>query len=196
MRFKKTDVTVRYYRPGAVPCVNVKVYQVGWHSSEAVMEKFGCSEAQAEKALQFAFDSECHSFWEYWQDKTGDYENGIHGSAEYAYFPDHTVRVECEGRSGGWLAVRGLPPVEEWDAILVGRWNKFQKAVLEDVKYRSSTEALLEGIESNEWWKEHSSQYNFCETAQGHVCLADVRADVIAYATEKHGFVPCLSERG
>jgi len=173
----------------ANPSVCVKVHNMG-ASIQDVVDKFACTKAQAENALGFAFDAACRAFWEYWQDTTGDCENGLSGSKEYAYFPGHDVTVHCEGRSGGWLIVNGLPEVCEWDAILVSRWNKFQKAVKDDVAYRMGKDVLLEDIAANEWHKPHSSKYNFCETDKGTMCLADVRTDVIAYAQEKFGVVP------
>lgn len=39
----------------------------------------------------------------------------------------HPVKVWQFGRSGGWLCVEGLPDVDEWDAIAVARWAKFEK---------------------------------------------------------------------
>jgi hypothetical protein len=190
---RKSDV--RFYSDGygAHPAVCVKVHHNLGCSTKDVMEKFGCSEEQAEKALQFAFDAECVQFWEHWQDDSGDFENGLHGSPEYAYFPGHKVTVSCEGRSGGWLVVYGLPEFEEWDAVLLARWNRFQNAVLADVKYRTGAEALMSDIDCNEWWKEHSVLYNHHDAPKGEaVCIADVKADVIAYAQEKYGFVPAL----
>lgn len=195
MRFRKSDIE-RHTDNGYgtyYPAVNVKVHGRLGLSTEEVMEKFGCTEEVAEKAIQFAFDSECESFWEYWQDTSGCFENGLYGSPEYDYFPGYKVRVDCQGRSGGWLVVQGLPPVEDWDAVMVARWNKFQKAVKEDVAYKTSKEPLMEGIEANNWALPHAEQYNFFEKSDGSsVCIAEVKADVIAYAQEKHGFVPAL----
>lgn len=39
------------------------------------------------------------------------------------------VQVYSEGRSGGWCVVHGLPEIEEWDAIALGRWARFEKGV-------------------------------------------------------------------
>jgi hypothetical protein len=39
------------------------------------------------------------------------------------------VQVYSAGRSGGWLVVSGLPDVESWDAIALGRWVKFEEEV-------------------------------------------------------------------
>ncbi len=191
-RFTKSEVTMHaeMYRT-ANPAVNVKVYSMG-ASIQDVVERFGCTEEQAEHAMEFASECACEQFWEYWQDTKGDFENGISGSKEYAYFPGHDVSIDCEGRSGGWLIVNGLPEVCEWDAILVSRWNKFQKAVKDDVAYRMGKDVLLEDIAANEWHKPHSSKYNFCDTDKGTLCLADMRADVIAYAQDKFGVVPTI----
>ena len=177
MRYKKTDIdrhTDNGYGAG-YPSVNVKVYHVGCTSEDVIAMFPGCTEEQADKALEFAWLMACESFWEYW------------GDPEYAYFPGDKPRVYSTGRSGGWLIVQGLAPVEEWDAIMVRKWAKFQKDVKEDVKYKMSKEALLEDIESNSWWKAGSSQYNFVDGNDGPVCLADVRQDVNDYAESKHG---------
>jgi hypothetical protein len=185
MRFKKTDIETHSdngYGAG-YPAVKVKVYHVDCDTSDVIAMFPTCTEAQAEKALEFAFISECESFWDYWADTTGGNENGITG----AYFPGDRPRVYSAGRSGGWLIVQGLAPVEDWDAVMVARWAKFEKSVKADIKYRMSKDALLEGIESNSWWKFGSSQYNYCDTDKGTVCLADVRQDVNDYAEAKHG---------
>jgi hypothetical protein len=194
MRFRKDDIE-RHTEGGygcPYPAVNVKVYSMGC-TIQDVVDRFGCSEEVAEKALQFAYEMECESFWEYWQDTTGCFENGLYGSPEYAYFPGEKVMVYGAGRSGGWLIVQGLPPVEEWDAIAVARWNKFQKAVKEDVKYKMGKDVLLEDIDSNRWYLEHSTQFNYFQKSDGSsVCIAEVKADIIAYAEKTHGFVPAL----
>lgn len=170
------------------PAVKVKVYDVLCTAEDIIAAHPECSEAQAQQALEFAWESECRCFWDYWQDERGEVENGLSGDPQYAYFPGQHPRAYSVGRSSGWLIVQGLPPVEEWDAVMVSRWNKFQLAVLDDVKYRMSKEVLLEGIEANQWYKERSSQYNFTDTGNGKsVCLADVRADVNDYAVKTHG---------
>jgi hypothetical protein len=174
------------------PAVNVKVHRLGV-TTQDVVDRFGCTEAQAEKALEFAFEAACQQFWEYWQDTTGCCENGLSGSPEYAYFPGYKPVAYSVGHSGGWLIVQGLPPVEDWDAIMLRGWAKFQRHVLEDVKYRIGKDTMLEDIEANEWYKEHADQYNFYQgKGKQSVCIADVKADLIAYATEKYGFVPTL----
>ena len=38
-------------------------------------------------------------------------------------------KVYAEGRSGGWLVVDGLPSVDTWDAVALGRWRRFERYV-------------------------------------------------------------------
>ncbi len=71
---------------------------------------------------------------------------------EDAIFPAKvygTVTIEQEGRSGGWLAVDGLPDLEEWDAILLARWRKFERVardISQNVPYQ-----MLGSLYENEW---------------------------------------------
>lgn len=46
-----------------------------------------------------------------------------------AYRKRYHVQVYSEGRQGGWCVVHGLPDIESWDAIALGRWARFEKAV-------------------------------------------------------------------
>lgn len=50
------------------------------------------------------------------------------GTADLAW-PNRKVKVWSAGRSAGWLVVDGLPDVDDWDAIAVGRWALFAKAI-------------------------------------------------------------------
>jgi len=193
-RFTKNDIEVHSDGNGyryAHPAVKVKVYKLGCETQE-VMDKFGCTEEVAEKAIGYAWESAQEQFWGYWGDTTGGLENGLYGSSEYAYFPGEVVEVYSEGRSSGWLVVHGLPPVEEWDAVMLSRWNRFQTAVLSDVKYRISKEMLMEDIESNQWALPHADKHNFADTDKGTVCIATAKEDIINYGQEKWGFVPNL----
>lgn len=188
-RYRKTDID-RHSNDGygaMYPAINVKVQRIACTTEDIIAKFPGCSEEQAQKALEFAFTLEQESFWEYWQDTTGDVENGLTGDPQYAYFPGEKVMVYSVGRSGGWLIVQGLPPVEEWNAVMVNRWAKFEKAVLKDIEYKVGKESMLGDIGANEWWKERSSQYNFYTANGKNVCLADVRADVSSYADDKYG---------
>lgn len=194
MRYKKSDID-RHSNDGygaQYPAVNVKVTgrQIACTTEDIIAKFPDCSAEQAQKALEFAFEAECRAFWEYWTDASHGAENGLTESPDepFAYFPGQHPHAHAVGRSAGWLIVQGLPPVEEWNGTMVARWGRFEKDVLADVEYHTSTECLLEGIECNEWYKEYSEQYNFCDGKDGKlVCMADVRQDVNAYCVRTHG---------
>jgi hypothetical protein len=49
---------------------------------------------------------------------------------------DSDVKVYSEGGSGGWAVPDGLPDFDSWDAIMLGKWRRFErwaKAEAEDV---------------------------------------------------------------
>lgn len=62
-------------------------------------------------------------------------EDGWERAKELAYdvWGSGQVQVYQEGRSGGWLVVHGLGDIDEWDAIEVSRWARFQRGVKETV---------------------------------------------------------------
>lgn len=149
-RYTREDVNTRrlgiYGSGERVPTVNVKIHYLSG-VNEAVMAKFSCTEAEAEKAVGYAIESECEDFWRYW---SGDEDS----DALDHYWPVRlygTITVESAGRSSGWLVVRGLPELSAWNAITLGHWRRFENAVREDVKYRCSVECLIELIEANDW---------------------------------------------
>ncbi len=160
------EVKFRTYDYEVMPCVNVKAnYGAAYWDYERIMDHYKCSEDIAKRASEWAWDAACRDFWEYWQDTTGELENGIYGSTEYAYFPGRVVKIECQGRSGGWLAVRGLPEADErlyendddevgtpaWTPELFEQWAKFENDVHKDVEYHCSWEYAMELIDGNDW---------------------------------------------
>lgn len=66
-----------------------------------------------ERTVQAFYDMALEGGWEQLQSEAED------------IFGD--VKVYSDGRSGGWAVVTGLPDVESWDAIAVGRWARFEK---------------------------------------------------------------------
>lgn len=174
--YSKNDVKKHYsgcgYGP-SLPAVNVKVYSM-WHLTAKIQEEFKCSLEVADKALNYAFESAQEAFWEYWQDKSGDLENGLHGSPEYAYFPGYDVTVNCGGRSGGWLEVEGLPDIDDWDAVMLGRWRRFEIAVLGDVAYRTGWESIRDDIGANSWAEDKAERYNYMDTPAGVRKVSDL----------------------
>lgn len=151
-----TTVQFRSYDGQTMPCVNVKSYTVGW-DADAIMEETGCNQETAEKVSDWIWDSSCESFWECWQ---GDAETGPE------YFPGRQVSIECHGRSGGWLCVKGLPESDEliyendddetgtpaWTPELVNQWAKFEQDVTESVKYHCSWEYAKDLLDANPGW--------------------------------------------
>lgn len=152
----------RGYR-GPLPAINVKVYRWGCDASD-VAERFQCSQATAEKACSYVFDSACQQFW----------EQAPEWAAEL--WPGYRLNVFSDGRSGGWLVVEGLPPVEEWDAIMVGKWARLARYCRDEIAYRFSRETIFDEIEANEWHKDGAELYNFFDRKDGTtVCIADLK---------------------
>lgn len=169
MKYTKQDVEFHSdgYGQTAHPAVNVKVRNFGNNKgvSEcgAVMAAFKCSEAVAEKACEFAFDSACRAFWD-----------GAQDVADEA-FGKGVAKVYQEGRSGGWLVVHGLPDLESWDAVMLGKWRKFEREIKADVADHTSWEYAEDAIRANRWAEEGAFQYNFIDGPDGKVlCFADL----------------------
>lgn len=164
-----------YYNGKTYPSVNIKVHRLGV-TTKQVAEKFNCSEAQAEQALEFAFETEQDDFAECWC---------VDDIA--SYFPKYNVKAYIVGRNGGHLIVDGLPDPDEWDKKLQKQWDKFEHDVEEDIQYRISAEVLLGDIQSNRWAEEGASKYNFVETPKGDFCYVDIVNAVNAFSMEQFG---------
>jgi hypothetical protein len=155
---KKSEVTIRsksaYGWAGGVPAVNVK-----WSPYlRTIVRKYRDVTAVNKQGdtyhvHEFGDDP---AFWEwvdYIDEHVGDaaweYPNGIFYRAEeiarevgwddaielaHEEWGD-AVKVWSSGRSGGWLVVDGLADVEDWDAIELARWRRFQGRVEDLVAY-------------------------------------------------------------
>ena len=168
MYYTKEDVRFHgEYMQRSHPAVNIKIHGYGFPGTDEVVERFGCTEKQAEKALGFAFDSAVVDFW----DQAQEVAHEVFGKEAEAY---------AEGRSGGWLVVHNLPDVESWDAIRLSTWRGFEKQILSIVKDLTSPAVVLDNIEANQWWKEGSEQYNFSDTKEGTISIPDMKAKAIA----------------
>jgi hypothetical protein len=162
-RFRKEYIELHSDGPyrGANPAINVKVYGRTL-SSDRVMEKFGCDEKVAEKALEYAYESNQELFWEEAKYLAGE----IFGKG---------VKVYCEGCSGGWLVVHGLSKVADWDAIMVSKWGYFVRRVKAEMAEYLEESRWLEDIESNRWAEPGAEQYNFLDTKDGKTaCVVDI----------------------
>lgn len=60
------------------------------------------------------------------------------------------VKVYSEGRQGGWCVVHGLPPVECWDAIALGQWARFEKAV-KQIAHQEYPYQFIWNLGANVW---------------------------------------------
>jgi hypothetical protein len=148
---RKSDVETYYDRGGRyLPSVNVKVnnawqwYKYAYHVArsegdarpdDATRFAEWCERHAEDEKLEWLFEAECESGWESAScdlDNVWGYGNGL--------------KVEGRGRSGGHLVVIGLPDIDEWDAIALGRWAryaKWQRLNADDVPYQMAWQAYF-----------------------------------------------------
>jgi hypothetical protein len=115
----------------SLPAVNVKVYK-GIHDVWTQYEREErdddgftlewIEEHLTDDDLSHYFQFACESEYEYLE----GWATGTDG-AEDPLFPDDNITLEVQGRSGGWIAVRGLPAIEDWDAVRLARWRRFER---------------------------------------------------------------------
>ena len=164
---KKSVVAVYHdngYAP--MPTINVSLNNFASCVGEEVVKKFNCTKELAERALNWAIEAAQCNFWEYWTEKGNLKE----------YFPNLAEKsgVYSLGRGGKHLCLGGLPPIDQWDAVMVSRWEKFEKDVLADCKYGLSAEVLLDAIEHNRWAEPDAEEFNFLERDGKTICFSDV----------------------
>lgn len=135
---RKTEIEM--HRDGwygdPLPSVNVKVRAYG----EDFLKAF--DEAWPDYSVGDAADPRARAMYE---DALERYDEGwlFQAACEIGWeraqedaeqiFTDYAVKIESQGRSGGHLVVRGLPDVEEWDAVLVQKWARFARYVRSEV---------------------------------------------------------------
>lgn len=146
MGYKKTDVETHhngYDWSTRHPAVNVKVYgspgdpqSPKYHGEfEGMTEEW--FDAYAEKNSEWLFESACES----------NREMIVNDAQEI--FGSH-VKVYYEGRSGGWAIVDGIADIDEWDAIMLSKWRRFEryaKMLAADVPYQMLSIAYINGWE-------------------------------------------------
>lgn len=123
---------------GGHPAVNIKVPNlfddVLAIAPEVARSEFSDDEADVSRfvawlrSLQDSDDYETLDAAQYWAFH-GDWEMVETDAQEI--FDGYPVECYTEGRSGGWLVVQGLPDIEDWDAILLAKWRKFHRYVIE-----------------------------------------------------------------
>jgi hypothetical protein len=142
----------------SLPAVDVKIYTTiddAWKQYEKqdrMSDGFNLEwvrENISEEHLDRLFWEACSYEYEY-------LEGWATGSD--SLFPDDNVTLEQQGRSGGWIAVRGLPDVEEWDAVRLARWRRFERIardIADGIPYQ-----MLSLIEINDyqWAKDEAEE--------------------------------------
>ena len=118
------------------PAVNVKVYRDlrdGWkdfekdepdHDPRFTLDWI--EENLSDSAVDSYFWSTCETEFEYLSNYAVSDDDAIFPASRYG-----RLTVEQEGRMGGWAVVDGLPDIEEWDAVLIARWGKFERIARE-----------------------------------------------------------------
>jgi hypothetical protein len=106
----------------------------------------------SEERLEAIFWNVCENEFEYLAAWATTDEDAIFPASQYG-----RVTIEREGRSGGWAVVDGLPDVEEWDAILLARWRKFERVAKD---FAGSVMVwVLSSLYINEWkWQRDEMQ--------------------------------------
>lgn len=120
------------------PAVNVKVYGSVWDVF-AKLEK--ASDVDIDDARFTREWFEAHVSDEaldalFWHVCESEFEMVEQDAREI--FGAH-VKVWQEGRSGGWAVVDGLADLDEWDAVALAKWRKFErwaKLYAADVPYQ------------------------------------------------------------
>ncbi len=139
---------------GVMPAVNVKIHDFsGYDEARAALEARGVDPEVAEKAVEWADEANRETFWEQAQDDAEFYLCKRRMTGRYSRFGfSPSLRIEQQGRSGGWLVVAGIgDDPTEWNRAQRVRWHRFERAMRENVRYFTSAEGLLEIIDANDW---------------------------------------------
>jgi hypothetical protein len=153
-RYSRDDVETHADGFGPIrPAVNVKVYgslESAWAEfvkDEEPDEGFTLEwirENVSDESLDAIFWNTCENEFEYLASYATSDEDAIFPASQYG-----RVTIEREGRSGGWAVVDGLPDIEEWDAVLLARWRKFER-VAKDIAAGIMVQ-VLSSVYINEW---------------------------------------------
>jgi len=154
--YTRDDVELRYVHGEHYPTVNVKVYtgpREAWRDwaryetdADPRFSEEWVEENISDEYLDGLFWRTCE--WE-WEQIEQDLEE---------VYPGQRLSVERHGRCGGWAVVRGLDSVEEWDAIAVARWRRFEryaKQIAAGIPFQ-----MLQSLYLNEFevWRDEESE--------------------------------------
>jgi hypothetical protein len=129
--YTKDDVQFRYEHGRSYPAVNVKVYK-RLEDGFAAFVKAGDYDEEITDGLDPEFTLE----WieEHLGDEQLDREfwHACEHGWEMLETDAHevfgkSVRIEAQGRQGGWCVVTNLDDIEDWDAIDLAKWRKFER---------------------------------------------------------------------
>lgn len=142
-RYTKDDVEFHsdgYGYSRRQPAINVKCYS--FPVADKIAAHYGKDEddKDVERVMQWLWDSEVESFWEMAQMDAEE------------IFGSH-VKVHSQGRSGGWLVVNGLKDFEDWDAIDLSKWRKFERWMKGAIPRDNADwlSSFIDTIDANEW---------------------------------------------
>jgi hypothetical protein len=166
--YSRDDVQTR----SGTPCVNVKVY-----GDVSDGFKLAAKYAPADGGFDAGFTED----WirEHLSEETLDQWFWDTCSFEFEYLQDLAAEVlgirerdvTQEGRSGGWAVVSGLPELEDWDAVQLAKWRKFEKrarSIAADIPYQ-----LVQSIYLNAWEAEQAERVERARAAmQGIATIA------------------------
>lgn len=133
-----------------LPAWNVKVYKRGVFDPDIVQKHFKCSRKKAEQATEWAWDTYQRMYWENAQQDAEYHLENLHPS----------VKVESDGRSGGWLVLEGLPEIDDRGADLLDVFDpdtvlalaEFEKDILGNIDGLLNDEkGMIETIDVNDW---------------------------------------------
>jgi hypothetical protein len=152
--YSRDDVETHYGQNR--PAVNVKVYD----SLADGFRAFQGYEPDADSAFTLEWIEENVSdesldslFWRVCADEV---EQAVTDAREILGV--RAQDVEQDGRSGGWLVVTGLPDLEDWDAVQIAKWRKFEryaKSLAGDVMYQVVSSVYLNDFE---WQKAEKAE--------------------------------------
>lgn len=154
MTYRKADVRMHSDGFGPRrPAVNVKVHAgleaidwdaVHWEAGDDAMSEGWLREHLSDDALQGWWDVACGL----------GFEQARQDAREI--FGSH-VNVYSEGRSGGWIVVDGIPDLEDWDAVMLGKWRRFERAARETADDIPTRTALLIAINVYPEWRKRET---------------------------------------
>lgn len=129
------------------PAVNVKVYDdLSGGFRKFLRDEPDVSPRFTEEWVRGTFDDDYLSDV-FWHVCAGEFEYAQGLAAEVLGVQESDV--EQDGRMGGWLVVTGLPSIEEWDAIQLAKWRKFERMARSQADWIMVL--VVESLYLNEW---------------------------------------------